>query len=43
MLMQAHSTLKSRDVGRIAFRRDGGVYPAAKPGTCLFGTGVARV
>ena len=42
MLVQANSTLNSRDVGRIAFRRDGGVYPA-QPGTCLFGTGVARL
>ena len=42
MLVQAHSKLSGRDVGRIAFRRDVAVYPA-QPGTCPIGTGVARL
>ena len=42
MLVQANSMLSGRDVGTIAFRRGVAVYPA-QPGTCLFGTGVARL
>ena len=42
MLVTAHSKLTCRtDVERLAFRRDGGVYPAI-PAIQLFGTGAQR-
>jgi hypothetical protein len=42
MLVTAHSKLTCRsDVGRPAFRRDGGVYPAI-PAVQPFGTGAQR-
>jgi len=42
MLVEAHSKLSCRTaVGKLAFRRDGGVYPAI-PAIQLFGTGAQR-